>query len=100
MKKLFVAIYILTIIDVVCTVAGLKAGFITEANPLMQNFIESVPVIAGAFVLVGVAALLYLIYRFRHKVKWLPYALAGVVAVKVVIMGMHIGWITQVLRTL
>lgn len=100
MKRLFIAIYILTILDVVCTVTGIKTGFITEANPLMQDFIEKAPIIAGVFVLVGVTSLLCLIYRLRKKIRWLKYALTGVVAVKVIIAGMHIGWILEMVRTL
>ena len=99
MKKLFITIYILTIIDIACTVAGVNMGYITEANPVLQGLMHTNPILTGAVMCVGIGAVLYGMYRVRH-IRWLKYAAGGMLAVKVVVIGLHVGWIAQIVRTL
>ena len=99
MKKLFITIYILTIIDIACTVAGVYTGYITEANPVLQSAMHSYPILTGAVMCVGIGAVLYGMYRVRH-IRWLKYAAGGMLAVKVMVIGLHVGWIVEIVRTL
>lgn len=100
MKKLFIAIYILTILDAISTITGVQLKVVEEANPFVQSAMTNQPILTGLAVCLLIGAVLYGIYRVRHKIRWLAYPMCGVLAIKVVIMGMHIGWITQVLRAL
>ncbi len=100
MKKLFITIYILTMLDAIATITGVQLKVVEEANPFVQAVMTNYPVLTGVVVYLLIGAMLYGIYRVRHKVRWLVYAMCGVLAAKVVIMGMHINWIAQVLRAL
>ena len=100
MKKLFIAIYILTILDAISTITGVHLGVVEEANPFIQATMTNQPILTGLVVCVAIGAVLYGIYRVRHRIRWIGYAMGGVLAVKVAIMGLHINWITQVLRAL
>jgi dolichol kinase len=100
MKKLFVAIYGLTILDAISTIIGVQLGVVEEANPFVQAAMTNQPILTGLVVCLLIGAVLYGVYGVRHRIRWLAYAMGGVLAVKVVIMGLHIGWITQVLRAL
>lgn len=97
MKRLFISIYILTMLDAICTSIGVTGGVIEEGNPLVQSAMMLHPVITGAAVCAAIGLVLYGIWKVRDKVKWLPYALGLVLAVKVGIMGMHLYWITSCL---
>ncbi len=97
MKKLFIVIYILTILDAIATVSGVQMGFIEEANPFVQKAMMYHPLITGLASCIVVGAVLYLIYRVRHKVGYLIYLMSIVLAVKTIIIGMHINWIAQII---
>lgn len=96
-KRIFILVYLLTIIDVVFSYIGLKLNYIQEFNPVMNYFINLSLPLTMAAVLVGAAILLYLIYSLSYF-RWIAYAMAGVLVVKLIVVGMHAVWIYQVLR--
>ena len=100
MKKLFIAIYILTIADIACTVTGVHMGYITEANPILQGLMHTSPILTGAAMCVLIGTVLYGLYRVRQRIRWLGYVMGGMAAVKVMVIGLHAGWIIQIVRTL
>jgi dolichol kinase len=100
MKKLFIAIYILTLLDAISTITGVQLKVVEEANPFVQAAMTNQPVLTGLVVCLVIGAVLYGIYRVRHRIRWIGYAMGGVLAVKVGIMSLHINWIVQVLRAL
>ena len=100
MKKLFITIYILTIADIACTVAGVYTGYITEANPVLQGLMHTSPILTGAAMCIVIGAVLYGMYRVRQRIRWIGYAIGGMAAVKVMVIGLHVGWIAQIVRTL
>jgi len=100
MKKLFIAIYILTVLDAISTITGVQLKVVEEANPFVQAAMTNRPVLTGLVVCLTIGAVLYGIYRIKDRIRWLTYAMGGVLAVKAVIMGLHVGWITQVLKAL
>ena len=100
MKKLFIAIYILTILDAISTITGVQLKLVEEANPFVQAVMTNQPILTGIVVCLAIGAVLYGIYRVRHKIRWLAYAMGGVLAVKIGIMALHISWITQIVRAL
>ena len=95
MKTLLYLILGLTIADVAFTIYGLSLGVIEEANPLMVRGMTSKPFITGVTVCISVAFLLYLIYRHYEKIKWLKWAVRGLLAVKLFIIAVHAFWIYQ-----
>ena len=97
MKKWFIAIFILTIIDALCTMFGIKAGFIREANPILQAVFHTSPEMAAAIIVVFVGAMLLLIYKYRGRIRWINYGVAGLAIVKLWVVGLHINWISQVI---
>lgn len=100
MKKLFIAIYILTVLDAISTITGVQLKVVEEANPFVQATMTNQPILTGLVVCVAIGAVLYGIYRVRHRIRWIGYAMGGVLAVKVFVMAIHFNWITQVIRTM
>lgn len=92
----YIVIYFLTVFDSSATYSGIKCGFISEANPLMELLISRFHFNSYAVTLAGLAIALFFIYRVRAKVKWIPEAMLLVLAVKVSVMLMHLYWIAGV----
>ena len=100
MKKLFITIYILTIADISLTVTGVRMGYITEANPVLQSAMHASPILTGIVMCAVIGAVLYGLYRVRQRIRWIGYVMGGMAAVKVMVIGLHAGWIIQIVRTL
>lgn len=98
MKKLFITIYILTILDAICTITGVQLGFVEEGNPFVQSAMQNYPILTGLTVVLVIGAVLYGIYRVRHKIRWIGYAMVGVLAIKMAIIGLHVNWIVQIVK--
>lgn len=98
MKKLFIAIYILTIADITLTAAGVRMGYITEANPVLQGMMHTCPILTGTVMCVLIGAVMYGVYRARDKIRWLRYPMGGMLVVKMAIIGLHAGWIIQIIK--
>jgi hypothetical protein len=95
MTALIIAIYILTVADAVSTAVGVSSGVISEGNALFQSVMQSNPVLTAIVVSLIMGAVLYGIWRIRKRIKWLPFAMVGVLLVKIYIMGIHGYWIYQ-----
>ena len=91
--RLSLLIFVLTVLDVFFSTLGLKTGMIAEANPLMDRLIHLSLPATMAGVLVLISAAVYLFYRAMPVVRWLPTALAGVAAVKIVVVVLHLRWL-------
>jgi hypothetical protein len=96
-RKVFVQIFVLTLTDAICTAIGMRLGVITEANPLLRDVMTASPILASMGVCLLVGALLYFLYLFRGRVKWLGPALYAVTAVKLAVLGMHFAWVSQIM---
>jgi hypothetical protein len=92
-----VLIFILTIFDVVCTGWGVTSGYINELNPIVAWFFRWNVWGTCAIALVATGGLLYLVYSL--KIEWAFYAMLVVLLMKIVAIGMHIYWITQLIRS-
>jgi len=97
MKKLFISIFILTIVDAVCTAIGVHLGVVEEANPFFQRVVMAQPVLASTAVCIGVGGILYLVYRLRDKVRFMVPLMVGLLIVKLVVVGIHLEWMAQVI---
>ncbi len=95
-RRLFVLIFLLTLADAACTAAGMYLGVITEANPLLRGLMTAHPALTAGGVCVFVGGLLLLMYSVRAQVKWLGSALSALAVVKLAVLGMHLGWILQI----
>lgn len=95
MTALFIIIFLLTIADAVCTAVGVSHGVINEGNVLMQTAMTSYPVLTAVAVCLIIGGILYLMWRVRKRIKWMPRALIGILAVKIGILGMHGYWIAN-----
>lgn len=94
--RLFVLIFLLTLSDAVCTAAGMRLGVIAEANPLLRGLMTAHPELTSAGVCVFVGAILCIMYPVREQVRWLGSALSAVAVIKLAVLGMHLGWILQI----
>lgn len=97
MKKLFYAVYLLTIFDVACTAAGLRLGVITEGNPILTGVMANSPELAAAGLCIVVGAVLLWLYSVRKKIRWLIPALAAIATIKLAVVGMHLFWIATII---
>ena len=96
-KWIYIAIFVLTICDAIFTTLGVKAGFIEEANPLIQFTFHATPEAAGAGIIVFVGAMLLLIYHYRQRIRWINYGLAAMAIVKLGVLGLHASWVSQII---
>jgi hypothetical protein len=97
MKKLFILVFILTVVDAICTAVGVHLGCVEEANPFFQSMIMSHPVLAASAVCAGVGAVLYGMYLVRNKVRFMAPLIIGLLIIKLAVVGMHIGWMAQII---
>lgn len=91
---LYIAIYLLTILDIVFTASGLELGAITEANPLLKAAIQTAPGLTAISVLAYVGAALYFLYKASIKVRWISTAVIGLAGIKACILVLHLGWVS------
>jgi hypothetical protein len=97
MKKILVFIFILSVADVALTYLGIKAGYIEEANPLLQKVFHTSPELTVLLILAVVGVMLYVIGKYGYKVKHINVGLVAMVAVKMYVMYAHFQWIRQVI---
>jgi hypothetical protein len=90
-------IFLLTVLDVALTTAGLNMGRIVEANPLMAWLITQSLPLTMMGVLTFTAAALWFINRFEQRYAWVRYGLYAVLATKIFVMVAHLIWIGQVI---
>ena len=104
MMKRYLAVYhiifLLTVLDVVFTAVGLKLGVIIEANPIINYFIGISMELTFFCVLAYVAAALLLMYKVSPRIHWLNSAVAGLAAIKLYTVILHIRWIKAYLYIL
>jgi|GEM_PF-2688268 len=82
--------------DLVFTAWGLRLGIIEEANPLLAHFFsisKPLTVIGGLFCITGALALLW---YYRERLYWIYPVTRVLLAVRVLVLGMHIYWILQI----
>lgn len=92
-RLLILAIFLLTMADAVCTVAGVSLGVIFEGNPIMRASMHEYPVFTAVLVCLYVGVLLALIDKFSARCRYILPMLTVVFVVKVAVIGLHIGWI-------
>ena len=84
---------LLTFGDALCTMAGIRLGVIAEGNPLLSTAVQQSPEITCAGVFAYTAVLLAVVARFGHRARSTVPLLAVLCAVKLAVMGLHLGWI-------
>lgn len=92
-------IFILTILDISLTAIGINSGIIEEGNPIMNYFFQQSMVYSMIISLVIVGLLLFLLYKVRRRVLWLPKALYGITFIKIIVIAMHIRWVAVFLTS-
>jgi hypothetical protein len=96
MKKVLIAIFILSIIDAIATYTGVKLGIVEEANPLLTTVFHSSPELAAVLLIAFIGAMLWVINRYGHRLRHINVGLAMMLMVKLAIIGAHVGWIRMV----
>ena len=96
MTNKLLVIFILSMLDVVLTYIGIKTGYIAEGNPLLESIFHFSPELASAFVLVFIGIVLYFIYKYGERFRYIKQGIAAMLIIKVVVMAAHVGWIVQV----
>ena len=101
MKKLpYIAIIILTILDIVFTVWGLKVRYIEEANVIFAPIFEYSYVLAIFLVASITGAGLYVIHKLQRKSKIAKYGLGIILTAKTYIFYLHLNWFMPVVPLL
>ncbi len=100
MKKMLFINIILSIIDAGATAVGIKIGYIREANPIIGGFILRAPTTVSFLVCLSSVFLLLLIYAYRHRMRWIKYGLLLILAVKILVVCLHISSIFLALRSI
>lgn len=89
-REVLIAIYVLTIIDVISTIVGIKIERMTEANVLMDHVFRALGYeLTGIIILITVGCGLVLIYKVKDKIPWLPAALMFILVIKILIVILH-----------
>lgn len=96
MKKLLIAIFSLTVIDVALTYWGYKAGHIDEANPLLSYVYRNGPEVTSVLVLLFVGCLLGILWNYKDKARHIYYFVIGLLLVKIAVVGIHINWLLKI----
>jgi len=90
---IYIFIFILTLFDVLITVYGVATSQISEGNPIVAKSLNSNMFLTafGIVALVGIA----LWFISKQSFKWLKPACLGLLAVKIIVMFMHIDWLVK-----
>ena len=96
MKTLLISIFNLTLIDVFCTYFGFKAGYIEEGNPLLRYMFHAHPELSSFFVIIFVGFMLSLLWNYRDKARHITLFVAGILVVKIAVIGLHVSWIMKI----
>jgi hypothetical protein len=92
--KIYLAVYILTIIDIGMTILGIKGGWVEEGNPLML-IMNHYPVQVG--ILLALAIGIILKWMYLHHLNWVKYPLAIITVIKIGVLILHAEWIIQII---
>lgn len=94
---MIIALAILSLIDILCTGYGMKLGVIKELNPLaawmFQFSIEGTCITFAVLIAIQLA----IIAKFMNKIKWVRPAGYMLIGVKLMVVYLHVVWITQIL---
>ena len=95
MKRLCIAVFILTVLDVLCTGYGVANGYILELNPIIAFLFKySIPLTCVFSILSIGAAILWV---YRQKIRWTFYPFLALTVLKTAVIFMHIHWIAVVM---
>lgn len=92
----FIAIFILSVMDALLTATGIRIGIIEEANPLLRDLLHTTPFTGAFMVILFVSAMLLIVYKYQHKIRFINHALVLLLMVKVGVIGLHIRWIIAI----
>jgi hypothetical protein len=95
MLAIFVSIFLLTVGDAIFSAWEVKMGWMTEGNVLIQNAVMSYPVLTCTLAALAVGAVLFGIWKVRHRIKWLPSAMIGLLVIKSGVMLYHFVGVSQ-----
>jgi len=90
-------IAILSLIDIVCTYAGISIGAIQEANPLIAYGFEWSIIGTCLIAILFISICLHILDKYRKQYKWVDGALYVIIIMKVIIVLMHTYWIINVI---
>jgi hypothetical protein len=88
-------IWLLGLADVLLTNYGLNLGIIQEGNPVMAYFFAISPNLAISFSLIFSGIMLWFLTQLKTKTALAGKALWGLLAVRVLVIFLHVGWLVQ-----
>lgn len=88
-------IWLLGLVDVYLTKYGLQLGVIAEGNPVMAYFFSIHPNAAVLFSLALSGIFLYCLHRLRQHTGFAVTALWGLLAVRLLIIFLHVNWLLR-----
>jgi len=95
-RRLVLAVMLLTLLDAVCTAVGIRLGFIAEWNPLLRAAVQRAPVWTGAASCAYTGFFMALVCRYGPRARCTIPLLAGLCTIKLAVIGMHLGWLLTI----
>lgn len=90
MKKLFISVFVLTLLDAAATAAGIRLGYLEEVNPVFRGLAGARPFMTCFDACLAAGALLLVLYKLRNRVHWMRTAMSAVLIIKSVLVCIHI----------
>ena len=87
----------MTIADLALTAAGICMGYVKESNPITQRMFHASPEMSAVILAALVGALLLLMWKVKHKVRFINAAVIGLFVIKLAVLALHFNWISQII---
>jgi hypothetical protein len=98
MKKLFICVFVLTMLDAAATAIGIQLGYLEEANPLISSLADAQPFITCFGVCLVTGVLLLVLYILRNRIHWMGFAMSVVLFIKSAVVCIHIFFVYNAMR--
>jgi hypothetical protein len=90
---LVIIVFFLTLMDVICTVVGIKVGIVEEANPIFKGLMNAYPIVTGIMVFIFLTVILVLVYKYGYISSLTLPMLWFVLLLKIAVAISHLYWI-------
>ena len=98
MKRLFTGVFILTLLDAAATAAGIRLGYLEEANPAIRELADARPFMTCFGACIAAGALLLLLYKLRDRVRWMKTAMSTILITKSALVCIHVFFVFSAMK--
>ena len=88
----------MTLLDTAATAAGIRLGYLEEANPVIRGLADARPLVTcfGACLVAG--ALLLVLYKLRNRVRWMKTAMSTILILKSALVCIHVFFVFSAMK--